>query len=414
LKSLSLASFLFEDLMMSTYQLGQSVEEYFYGYAKYSQGEFIVDREQFQRALSDLGVEWRGNADRVRSLFDQVDIAANRRNANYISISDIAQAILFNATSSVDDKLSDFLMRIYRLLKDTKQDLSLQEILNNLNSRRDETCMSPLFKSTLLALIDPQRKFSLLTESQITQLIHRYRVEAVHKGAGDFRVNFGKFYKDIQLCAKGITVNMAWGIRLANNIVKAKIIREYPTFDQLFMKYSRMKDIMAYEEFSMCMKDMRLNEEHTDEEFQNFYNYVQSGSAQGGGSQQNNFNRVAHQQLKAAITRFAYSCKYPCHNYLLFLVNGTDLIEQLLETILTETKKNNLSAQTVSICFNEFDDLKQMVVTYQNFKNAIISKLNVENLSEIDFMFLAKRYKRASNQASQDIESQMIMYPNFV
>ena len=90
------------------------------------------------------------------------------------------------------------------------------------------------------------------------------------------------------------------------------------------------------------------------------------------------------------------------------------MIEQLLETILTETKKNNLSTQTVSICFNEFDELKHMVVTYQNFKNAIISKLNVENLSEIDFMFLAKRYKRASNQASQDIESQMIMYPNFV
>ena len=29
-------------------------------------------------------------------------------------------------------------------------------------------------------------------------------------------------------------------------------------------------------------------------------------------------------------------------------------------------------------------------------------------------MFLAKRYKKPSNQASQDLESQLIMYPNFI
>lgn len=45
-------------------------------------------------------------------------------------------------------------------------------------------------------------------------------------------------------------------------------------------------------------------------------------------------------------------------------MNGIDLIEMLINQILTETKKNNLSAQTVSICFNEFDDLKQQAVTY--------------------------------------------------
>ena len=68
---------------------------------------------------------------------------------------------------------------------------------------------------------------------------------------------------------------MAWAIRLANHFVKTKIIYDYPTFEQLFLKYSRMKDIMAYEEFVACMRDLGLHEEHTEDEFSSFYNFVQ-------------------------------------------------------------------------------------------------------------------------------------------
>lgn len=149
--------------------------------------------------------------------------------------------------------------------------------------------MSTVFKSTLLAMIDPHRKYALLAEHQLTQLVNRYRVRDT-AAKGEFRVNFGMFYKDIQYCSKGIPVAMIWAINLANDIVKAKIVYDYPTFEQLFMKYSRMKDIMAYEEFAVCMKDMRLHEEHTEEEFQGFYNYIQ-----GGEAVQNNLNRLAHQ-----------------------------------------------------------------------------------------------------------------------
>lgn len=58
-------------------------------------------------------------------MFEQIDMAANRRTANFITITDLAQSVLFNASTTVDGKLSDFLMIIYKHLKDTKQDNSL-------------------------------------------------------------------------------------------------------------------------------------------------------------------------------------------------------------------------------------------------------------------------------------------------
>ena len=65
LKDLQIASFLFDDLMMNTFERGHSVEEYFYPYAKFSQGDFILNREDFQQAVSSLGVEWSSNMQRV-------------------------------------------------------------------------------------------------------------------------------------------------------------------------------------------------------------------------------------------------------------------------------------------------------------------------------------------------------------
>lgn len=45
-----------------------------------------------------MGVEWSTNVRRVSDIFDQLDIAANRgTSCKFVTTSDIAEAVLFNA-----------------------------------------------------------------------------------------------------------------------------------------------------------------------------------------------------------------------------------------------------------------------------------------------------------------------------
>ncbi len=56
--------------MMYSFQRGKSVEEFFSQFAKLSQGELVLNKEDFGRAISQLGLEWSTNVRRVSDIFD--------------------------------------------------------------------------------------------------------------------------------------------------------------------------------------------------------------------------------------------------------------------------------------------------------------------------------------------------------
>ena len=65
-----------------------------------------------------------------------------------------------------------------------------------------------------------------------------------------------------------------------------------------------MSGMLMFDEFRKCMYDMKLNEYHKDQEFQDFYNIVVQGS-----TPENNFqpgtNKVAITQMKEIINKLA-------------------------------------------------------------------------------------------------------------
>lgn len=96
---------------------------------------------------------------------------------------------------------------------------------------------------------------------------------------------------------------MIWAIELASNIMKVKQITEQQTYDQIFNKYSRMSGSVMFEEFRKCMYDMKLNEYHKEQEFQDFFNNAAQGSTTG--NVQINTNKVTISQLKDMLTKLA-------------------------------------------------------------------------------------------------------------
>lgn len=58
-----------------------------------------------------------------------------------------------------------------------------------------------------------------------------------------------------------------------------------------------------FEEFRKCMFDMKLNEYHKEQEFQDFFNNVAQGSTTA--TVQINTNKVAISQMKDMITKLA-------------------------------------------------------------------------------------------------------------
>ncbi len=218
---IQIGSFLFDDIMMNTFQRGKSVEEFFSQYARLSQGELVLTKDDFCRGISQLGLDWGTNIRRSSDIFDQIDLAANRGTAcNCINLSDIGQAVLFNAGVYIDEKLSEYLFAVYRVLNEGKKEQRLQDLFNFLNTKnRDETCTNTEFKKILLDLVDPQRQFKVLSEYQFEQLLNRYRVSHTKP---EYLVNFVKFHRDIQYAAKGVSIAMIWAIQLCSNIMKVK------------------------------------------------------------------------------------------------------------------------------------------------------------------------------------------------
>jgi len=46
------------------------VEEFFSQYAKISQGELVLNKDDFARGITTLGVDWSTNVRRVSDIFD--------------------------------------------------------------------------------------------------------------------------------------------------------------------------------------------------------------------------------------------------------------------------------------------------------------------------------------------------------
>ena len=76
--SMQVASFLFDDIMMSTYRRGMSIEEYFRAFSTLKGNELIIGKEDYGRAIASLGIDWGSNMTKVSEIFDAVDIAANK------------------------------------------------------------------------------------------------------------------------------------------------------------------------------------------------------------------------------------------------------------------------------------------------------------------------------------------------
>jgi len=102
------------------------VEEFFSQFAKISSGDLVMNKEDFGRGITLLGVEWSTNVRRVSDIFEQLYIAANRGTSlKFITVTDLAEAVLFNAGIYVDDKLSEYLFSLYRVLNEGKKESKL-------------------------------------------------------------------------------------------------------------------------------------------------------------------------------------------------------------------------------------------------------------------------------------------------
>jgi hypothetical protein len=87
--------------------------------------------------------------------------------------------------------------------------------------------------------------------------------------------------------------------------------------------------------------------------------------------------------------------------------------QDIFERLWTDTKKGNMSLTTVLTIFSDFDPQKEGACSYDNFKNALISRLNVAQLTELDFQVLAKRYRKTGG-APKPINEELILYPRFI
>jgi hypothetical protein len=70
---LSIASFIFDDIMMNTYRKGLSVEMYFRAFARVAGQDMVLIKDDFMRAVASLGLEWGSNIGKVAEVFDSID-----------------------------------------------------------------------------------------------------------------------------------------------------------------------------------------------------------------------------------------------------------------------------------------------------------------------------------------------------
>lgn len=141
--------------------------------------------------------------------------------------------------------------------------------------------------------------------------------------------------------------------------MKGTLIGGFDSYETLFNRYSRMQDTLVLEDFKRVIEELKLQEYHSEEQVRDFFTFIQGGNNMISGS---TFARLTLTQIVNSIKRLAPK------NILL-------LIQTILEKLLAETKKNNLSFQTVKTIFSDYDLMKTGFVTYQDFCLAFDVKL---------------------------------------
>lgn len=180
---------------MSTYRRGISVESYFRSFSRVSGSDLVLVKEDFNRALSTLGIDWSSNVAKVSEIFDALDIAVHQGFlAKYITSADIGEAVLLNTGHTVDDILAVYITSIHKALKDKNMLPRLRDLFNFMNTNRDGTCSITDFKSAVLDKLE-LGKSGVIKEAQVDQLLQRYK-----GSSSDTRISFANFIKDMEYC----------------------------------------------------------------------------------------------------------------------------------------------------------------------------------------------------------------------
>jgi len=175
--SMQIASFLFDDIMMSTYRRGMSIEEYFRAFSTLKGNELIIGKEEFGRAIASLGIDWGSNVTKVSEIFDAIDIATKQGvPKKVISPTDIGHSVLYNGGHNVDDILSIHIMAIHKALKSKNMLSKLRELFNFINSKRDNTCTYQEFKTMVLDRLELSQA-GVIKDNHAEMLIQRYKQE---------------------------------------------------------------------------------------------------------------------------------------------------------------------------------------------------------------------------------------------
>lgn len=162
--SLPLASYMFDDVMIGTFQKGLSVETHFLKYSRPSSSDFVLGLDDFNRALQSLNLDWGGNLPRIAEFFNSLDLAAHQGQLRYVSTTDIGEAIFLNASKNVDDIISEHISAVHKALKEKNMLGRLRDLFNFINSQRDETCEINEFKRVIKEIVENGSSIPLLNE----------------------------------------------------------------------------------------------------------------------------------------------------------------------------------------------------------------------------------------------------------
>lgn len=280
----------------------------------------------------------------------------------------------------------------------------LRELFNFINTKRDNTCSPQEFKTMLLDRLE-LAKSGTITDSHAEMLVQRYKQadHSSHDEVHQAKVNFTGFIKDMEFAEQGISPALIWAVELATNVIKGLIVNGFNTPEQLFQKYIRMQGIMVFEEFKKAMEELTLTDYHTLEELKEFFTHVQMSSNGAnqqalpgiGSNPQTAFAKVSTVQLVNTVKKLCP--KTPGMIY-----------QDIFQALWADTKRSNLSINSVKGAFVDFDLEKHGFVVFDHFVIVLEDKLKVRSLRKLEIRVLSKRYKKQSAQ------EEVIEYPRFI
>jgi len=75
-------------------------------------------KEDFGRALANLGIDWSTNVSKVNEIFDSLDSASHGGIlSKYVTPGDIGEAVFLKSSSNIEDILAVTIMAIHKALK---------------------------------------------------------------------------------------------------------------------------------------------------------------------------------------------------------------------------------------------------------------------------------------------------------